>query len=82
LSENSSTEILKNILKREKITDTKFLNIKMQKSIWKNSDFWKKTEFILLFIPRKLYDEKQRKYFKLAEANKVTFLLIPKYITE
>ncbi len=83
LSENSSTEVLKNILKDRrdygyKIFDYQNAEINAEELI----DFWKTNGIHTLFIPTEnRYDEKQeREIFKLAEANKVHISLIPSII--
>ncbi|NPA08651.1 MAG: exopolysaccharide biosynthesis polyprenyl glycosylphosphotransferase [Chlorobi bacterium] len=83
LSENSSTEVLKNILKDRrdygyKIFDYQNAEINAEELI----DFWKTNGIHTLFIPTEnSYDEKQeREIFKLAEANKVHISLIPSII--
>ena len=83
LSENSSTEVLKNILKERrdygyKIFDYKNSEIKAEELI----DFWKTNGIHTLFIPTEnIYNEKQeREIFRLAEANKVHISLIPSIV--
>jgi putative colanic acid biosysnthesis UDP-glucose lipid carrier transferase len=83
LSENSSTEVLKNILKDRrdygyKIFDYQNAEINAEELI----DFWKTNGIHTLFIPTEnRYDEKQeREIFKLAEAYKVHISLIPSII--
>ncbi|WP_345207229.1 exopolysaccharide biosynthesis polyprenyl glycosylphosphotransferase [Chryseobacterium ginsengisoli] len=80
LHENSSTEVLKNILKERKdygykIFDYENPEIEANELI----EFWKTNGIHTLFIPTEnSYDEKQEKdIFRLAEANKVHISLIP-----
>ena len=83
LSENSSTEVLKNILKDRrdygyKIFDYQNAEINAEELI----DFWKINGIHTLFIPTEnIYNEKQeREIFRLAEANKVHISLIPSIV--
>ncbi|WP_415324411.1 exopolysaccharide biosynthesis polyprenyl glycosylphosphotransferase [Chryseobacterium sp. MMS23-Vi53] len=80
LNENSSTEVLKNILKERKdygykIFEYNYSDIKPDELI----EFWKANGIHTLFIPTEnSYNERQEKeIFRLAEANKVHISLIP-----
>ncbi|MFC3159786.1 putative colanic acid biosysnthesis UDP-glucose lipid carrier transferase [Chryseobacterium arachidis] len=83
LSENSSTEVLKNILKERKDYGYKIFEYKNPK-IEANEliEFWKTNGIHTLFIPTEnSYSEEQEKsIFRLAEANKVHISLIPSII--
>jgi putative colanic acid biosysnthesis UDP-glucose lipid carrier transferase len=83
LNENSSTEVLKNILKERrdygyKIFEYNKSEIKAEELI----DFWKTNGIHTLFIPTEnSYSEStEKEIFKLAEANKVHISLIPSII--
>lgn len=80
LNENSSTEVLKNILKDRKdygykIFDYKNPEIEATELI----EFWKTNGIHTLFIPTEnSYSEsKEKEIFRLAEANKIHISLIP-----
>ena len=80
LNENSSTEVLKNILKERrdygyKIFEYNYPEIKSEELI----EFWKTNGIHTLFIPTEnSYSENiEKEIFKLAEANKVHISLIP-----
>ncbi|WP_259127269.1 exopolysaccharide biosynthesis polyprenyl glycosylphosphotransferase [Chryseobacterium ginsenosidimutans] len=80
LNENSSTEVLKNILKDRKdygykIFDYNNPEIKAEELI----EFWKTNGIHTLFIPTEnSYNERtEKELFRLAEANKVHISLIP-----
>lgn len=80
LNENSSTEVLKNILKERrdygyKIFDYSSPEINAEELI----EFWKTNGIHTLFIPTEnTYNERtEKEIFRLAEANKVHISLIP-----
>ncbi|GEN75777.1 undecaprenyl-phosphate glucose phosphotransferase [Chryseobacterium hagamense] len=80
LDENSSTEVLKNILKERK--DYGYKIFEYQKAGLHAGDlvdFWKSNGIHTLFIPvENTYDDREeREIFRLAEANKVHISLIP-----
>jgi putative colanic acid biosynthesis UDP-glucose lipid carrier transferase len=80
LDENSSTEVLKNILKERK--DYGYKIFEYQKAGLHTGDlveFWKSNGIHTLFIPvENTYDDREeREIFRLAEANKVHISLIP-----
>jgi putative colanic acid biosysnthesis UDP-glucose lipid carrier transferase len=80
LNENSSTEVLKNILKERK--DYGYKIFEYQETGLHADDlveFWKSNGIHTLFIPiENTYDNREeREIFRLAEANKVHISLIP-----
>lgn len=80
LNENSSTEVLKNILKERKDYGYKIFEYQ-KREIQPDQlvEFWKSNGIHTLFIPvENNYDEHQEKeIFRLAESNKVHISLIP-----
>ncbi len=80
LHENSSTEVLKNILKERKDYGYKiFEYTKTGIQADELVEFWKSNGIHTLFIPvENTYDNREeREIFRLAEANKVNISLIP-----